>query len=126
MRNMKNEKEIREKFNELRDSFLKSKIKEIRKDLYRRENKKKIATPEIKEIEENLELEKNLPKLKWYYDHDDIEHKGIRDVGNLFDLSTDEDYYKPKIVNSALITIILNIKVKEIKTKFYQIKNILI
>ena len=82
---MKNEKEIREKFNELRDSFLKSKIKEIRKDLYRRENKKKIATPEIKEIEENLEL-----------------------------------------ANSALITIILNIKVKEIKTKFYQIKNILI
>ena len=56
--------------------------------------------------------------MKRYYDHDDIEHKGIRDVGNLFDLSTDEDYYKPKIANSALITIILNIKVKEIKTNF--------
>ena len=41
MRNMKNKKEIREKFNELWDSFFKSKIKEIRKDLYRRENKKK-------------------------------------------------------------------------------------
>ena len=64
--------------------------------------------------------------MKRYYDHDDIEHKGIRDVGNLSDLSTDEDYYKPKIANSALITIILNIKVKEIKTKFYQLKNILI
>ena len=123
---MKNKKEIREKFNELWDSFFKSKIKEIRKDLYRRENKKKISTPEIKEIEENLELEKNLSKLKRYYDRDNIEHKGMRDAGNLFDLSTDEDFYKPKIANSALITIILNIKVKEIKTKFYQLKNILI
>ena len=41
---MKNEKEIREKFNELRDSFFKSKIKEIRKDLYRREKKKNFHT----------------------------------------------------------------------------------
>ena len=35
-----------------------------------------------------------------YYDHDDTEYKGIRDVRNLLDLSTDEDYYKPiKIVS---------------------------
>ena len=41
-------------------------------------------------------LEKSLSKLKRYYDYDDIEYKGIRDVGNLFNQSTnEEDYYKP-------------------------------
>ena len=41
-------------------------------------------------------LEKSLSKLKRHYDYDDIEYKGIRDVGNLFNQSTnEEDYYKP-------------------------------
>ena len=41
-------------------------------------------------------LEKSLSKLKRYYDYDDIEYKVIRDVGNLFNQSTnEEDYYKP-------------------------------
>ena len=48
------------------------------------------------EIEENLlELEEILFKLIKYYDYDDIEYKGIREVQNLFNLSNDEDYYKP-------------------------------
>ena len=56
----------------------------------------------IKEIEKNLlKLEKNLSKLKKYYDYDDIEYKGIRDVKNLFDSSFDEDYYKPIKTNDA-------------------------
>ena len=41
-----------------------------------------------------LKLENNLFKPKKYYDYDDIEYKGIRDVRNSFNLSTDEDYYK--------------------------------
>ena len=91
-------KEIREKFSELRD-FFKSKTKEIRKDLYNAENKTKFFTPEIKEIgKNNFELEKNLSKLKKYFD---IESKRIRDAGNLFDLSINEDYYKPIIAKSA-------------------------
>ena len=50
----------------------------------------------IKEIEKNLnELEEGLSKLKKYYDYDDIKYKGIRDVGNLFSQSINEDYYKP-------------------------------
>ena len=66
---------IKEKFNKLRDRLSKPKIKEIRKDLYRRKNKK------IKEIEKNLlKLEKNLFKLKKFYDYDDIEYRRIRDV----------------------------------------------
>ena len=32
---------------------------------------------------------------------DDYEYKGITDVKDLFDSSTDEDYYKPITVNGA-------------------------
>ena len=80
----------------------------------------------MKDIEKNLlKLEKNLSKLKKYYDYDDIEYKEIRDVKNVFDLSIDEDYYKP-LKTLLLITVILNMKVKEIRTKLFQLKNILI
>ena len=48
-----------------------------------------------------LELEKNIFQLKRYYDFDDIEYEGIRDMGYLFDLSIDEDHYKPMITNEA-------------------------
>ena len=66
----------------------------------------------IKEIEQNLtELEGSLFKFNKYCDYDDIEYKGIRDVGNLFNgitfnrvtfnWSTYEDYYKPIKTKSA-------------------------
>ena len=44
------------------------------------------------------ELEENLSKKKYYdqdYDDNDNEYKEIRDGKDLFDLSVDEDYYKP-------------------------------
>ena len=43
----------------------------------------------------------NHSKSKKYYDYDDIEFRGIRNVRDLFDLSFDEDYYKPIIAKSA-------------------------
>ena len=100
-------KKIREDFNKLRDRFLKPKIKEIRRNLYEIENKKNLSKSKIKEIEQNLiELEESLFKLSKYYDSDDTEYKGIRDVENLFNgvafnQSTDEDYYKPIQTNRA-------------------------
>ena len=49
----------------------KSKINEIRRNLYEIENKNNLSTLEIKEIEKNLlELEKNFLKPKKYYDDD--------------------------------------------------------
>ena len=94
--------EIREEFNELRYKFSKLKIKEIRKNLYEIENEKNLSESKRKEIEKNLtELEENLLKLKNNYDYDDIEYREIRNVRDLFDLSIDEDYYKPIIVKSA-------------------------
>ena len=77
-------KKIREDFNKLRDRFLKPKTEEIKRQLYEIENKKNLSKSKIKRIEENLlDSEKSLFKFKKYYDYDDIEYKGIRDVGNL-------------------------------------------
>ena len=95
-------KKIRESFNKLRDGFLKPKIKEIRRNLYEIENKKNISRSKIKKIEQNLiELEESLFKLSKCFDYDDIKYKGIRNVENLFNQSTDEDYYKPIKTDSA-------------------------
>ena len=95
-------RDIRKDFNKLRDRFLKPKIKEIRRNLYEIENKKNLSKSKIKEIEQNLiQLDGSLFKVNKYYDYDDIEYKGIRDVGNLSNQSTDEDYYKPTKTKSA-------------------------
>ena len=97
-KNFENEKlkKILKDFNEWRYGFSKSKIKEIRKNLYEIENKKNLSKPKIKEIEKNLpELEESLSRLTEYYDYDDSEYRGIRDIENIFNQSIDEDYYKP-------------------------------
>ena len=94
-------RKIKEDFNKLRYWFLKRKIKEIRKNSNEIENKN-LSESKTKEIEKNLfELEESLSRLKKYHDYDDAEYKGIRDVGNLFNQSTDEDYYKPIKTKSA-------------------------
>ena len=129
-------KKIREDFNKLRDRFLKPKIKEIRRNLYEIENKKNLSKSKIKRIEENLlDSEKSLFKFKKYYDYDDIEYRGIRDVGNLlngvaingiaFNQSTDKDYYKPIKTNSAFNGNYIEYQSKEDKDKNLSIKEYL-
>ena len=57
----------------------------------------------MEEIEKKLdELERNLPKTKNNDDDDDdAEHRGIKDIKDLFDLSVGEDYYKPMITKGS-------------------------
>ena len=82
---------IRKEFNESRDNF------------YKIENEKNLSESKIKEIERNLnELEENLSKTKKYYDYDDIEYRGIKNVRDLFNFSIDEDCYKPIIARDAI------------------------
>ena len=60
-KNFDNDKieKIKKYFKELRDTFLKSKINEIRNNLYEIESKKNFSKPKIKNIENNfLELKK--------------------------------------------------------------------
>ena len=72
-------------------------------------------------MKKNLtDLEENLSKTKNYYDYDDSEYRGIRNVIDLFDLSIDEDYYIPIIVKSALMVTVFSMKVRETKEKIYQ------
>ena len=93
---------ITKEFNESRHKIFKSKINKIRRNVYEIEHAKNLSAPKIKEIQKNLlKLEKSLSKSKKYYDYDDVEYKGIRDVKDLFDLSTDEDYYKPIITKGS-------------------------
>ena len=77
------------------------KLGKIRKKVYEIENKH-FSESKAKEIEKNLyELEESLSRLKTYYDYDDVEYKEMRDLGNLFIQSIDEDYYKPIKPKSA-------------------------
>ena len=79
-----------------------NKKSEITRNLYEIEKKKSLFESKIKKIERNLtELEENLSKTKKYYDYDYVEYRGIKNVEDLFDLSTDEDYYKPIIIKGA-------------------------
>ena len=107
-------------FNESRHKFSKSKINEIRKNLYEIENEKNLFASKIKEIERNLtELGEYLSKTKKYYNYDDTEYKRIRDVKDLFDLSIDEDYYKPIITKVSF-----NNNYIQYESKGYQGKNL--
>ena len=81
---------IKKKFNKLKDRLSNLKIKDIRKDLYRIENKKNLSTTTINKTEKIWKLEKNLSKLKKYYNYDDIEYRGVRGVKSLLDLSIDK------------------------------------
>ena len=107
----KNFDDARIDFNKLRDRLTNTKIKEIRKDLYRIENKKNLFTEKIKKIE------KNFSKLKKYHDYDDTEFRETRDIKNLFDLSIDEDYYKPIKTKDAFNSNYIEYESKEDKSK---------
>ena len=77
-------------------------------------------------MKKNLtELEENLSKTRKYYDYDDSEYREIRNVRDLFDLSIDEDYYKPIIVKSAFDGNYIQYESKGDKGKNVSIKNIL-
>ena len=99
--------ETKKIFNELRNKFSKSKIKEIRKKLYEKEKgleneekkvkkyqeeqEKKQHAKELKKIKKSLEkLQENFEK---YHNKDDQDYKGIRYIENLFN-KIDEDYHK--------------------------------
>ena len=117
---------IRKEFNKLRYKFSKLKIKEIRINLYEIENEKNLSESKIKEIEKNFtELEKNLSKTKKYYDYDDIEYRGIKDVRDLFDFSTGEEYYKPIIAKNTFNGSYIQYKSRGDKGKNLSIKKYL-
>ena len=94
--------EIEREFNKQRHKFTKSKIKNIKRNIYEIKNKKNLFMFGIEKIEKSLDKLENFHfKTKKYYDYDDDEYRGIKDIEGLFDLSNDKDYYKPIILISA-------------------------
>ena len=70
-------------------------------------------------------IQKNNIKTKKYYDYDDIEYRGIRNVRDLFHLSIDEDYYKPIIARGAFNSSYIQHETKGGKGKNLSIKEYL-
>ena len=87
---------VREKLKELHHKLSKSELKEIKKHLYNIENKKELL--ELETTKEYLdELDKKILKLEEYYDDDNFEFKGIKNVQDLFKILI----YKPTLVKSG-------------------------
>ena len=98
-KNKKRIDSIREDLKDLRYKLSKDKLDKTREDLYDIEKTKQFDS---KKTNKRLnELEKKLLELEKYRDHDDYEHKGIKDIKDLFKLSIDEDHYKPILVISG-------------------------
>ena len=89
----------------MRDILPKKYRKEIKNKLYEIEHQRNISEAEKEENDEYLrklvrilnDKEEHSP-----YDHDDLDYYGIRDIENLFDEASEEDYYyKPVFVKSS-------------------------
>ena len=92
-------KNTKRKISELKVNS-KSELKEIKKNLYNIEKGKQF---ESKETTSYLnELDKKILELDRYpQDYDDSEYIGVKNVRDLFKLSANEDYYKPKLTKSG-------------------------
>ena len=91
---------IRSELKELGYKLLRDEFKEIKRSLYKLENKKgslgsKKTTKYLDELDEKIR------KLNKYYHNDDFDFRGIRNIQDLFKSSIDEDYYKPTLVKSG-------------------------
>ena len=90
---------IREDFKNLSYKLSKNELKDIKSTFYTIEKTKKISTKKTSKYLDKLD--KRILELDKYKDYDDFEYKGIKDIENLFTTTIDEDYYKPKLVNSG-------------------------
>ena len=76
----------------------------IKKELYKIENKKNLLDGKKEKVYDNLvELVNKLNKKEKYryQDRDDLDYHGIRYIENLFDADNNDDYYKPILVKSS-------------------------
>ena len=86
--------DIREELKNPKYNILKSESKDIKRNLYNIEKQRKIS---LKKTSKYLdELDERITRLD-KYDYDDFKYKVIKDIENLFKISIDKDYYKPKL-----------------------------
>ena len=94
-KNKKRIDDIREELKNPKYNISKSESKDIKTNLYNIEKQRKISLKKLVNILD--ELDKRILRLDKYHDYDDFEYKGIKDIENLFKISIDKDYYKPKL-----------------------------
>ena len=88
--------------NRLRDILPKRSRKEIKEKLYGIEHEENLSEVEKEANDEYLrKLVRILNEKHSPYDYDDLDYYGIRDIENLFDKVSEEDYYKPILVKSS-------------------------
>ena len=98
-KNKKRIDDIREELKNPKYNISKSESKDIKRNLYNIEKQRKIS---LKKTSKYLdELDKRILRLDKYHDYDDFEYKGTKDIENLFKISIDKDYYKPKLTKSG-------------------------
>ena len=88
--------DIRRTINRLRDIIPKKDRKEIKDKLYKIEHQRNISEAEKEENDEYLrKLVRILNDKEEHslYDRDDFDYYGIRDIENLFDEASEENYY---------------------------------
>ena len=98
-KNKKRIDDIREELKNPKYNILKSESRDIKRNRYNIEKQRKIS---LKKTSKYLdELDKRILRLDKYHAYDDFEYKGIKDIENLFKISIDKDYYKPKLNKSG-------------------------
>ena len=91
--------DIREELKNPKYNISKSESKDIKSNLYNIEKQRKIS---LKKTNKYLDAsDKRILRLDKYHDYDDFKYKGIKDIENLFKISIDKDYYKPKLNKSG-------------------------
>ena len=96
--------DIRRILNRLTDILPRKYRKEIKEKLYEIEHNENLSEAEKEENDEYLrKLVRILNDKEEHslYDRDDFDYYGIRDIENLFDEASEEDYYKPILVKSS-------------------------
>ena len=89
---------IREELKNPLYNFSKKESKGIKSTLY---NKEKIKISSKNPSKYLDKLDKRILELDKYQDYDDYEYKGITNIKDLFKITIDKDYFKPKLVNSG-------------------------
>ena len=98
-KNKKTIDDIREELKNPKYNISKSELKNIKRNLYNIEKQRKFS---VKKTSKYLdELHERITRLDKYHDYDDFEYKGTKDIENLFKISIDKDYYKPKFNKSG-------------------------
>ena len=91
---------IRRILNRLRDILPRKFKKEIKEKLYEIEHNENLSEENEEYLRKLVRILNDKEKYS-LYDHDDLDYYGIRDIENLFDEASEEDYYKPILVKSS-------------------------